>query len=94
MAKRYLDCNIKNSGFSPYVMAGIGLANASWNTPDGTTDDSVFAWQAGAGIGFKASDKVTVDLGYRYFTTRDLNFYGFLYSAASSNILAGIRIDI
>lgn len=60
---------------TPYVGGGIGYA---WNELDnyGVTgldvlddDDSGFAWQLGAGLGFAVSEQATVSLDYRYFST-------------------------
>lgn len=93
MANGYLDYNMNNSSASPYVMAGIGLADASisggnWGSSSSSTE---FAWQVGAGVGIKASDKTTVDIGYRYLSPSDADFDGRSVSLASSNIIAGIR---
>jgi outer membrane autotransporter protein len=60
---------------TPYVGGGIGYA---WNELDnfGVTgldvlddDDSGFAWQLGAGLGFAVTEQATVSLDYRYFST-------------------------
>jgi opacity protein-like surface antigen len=93
MANGYLDYNMNNSSASPYVMAGIGVADASisggnWGASSGSTE---FAWQVGAGVGIKASDKTTIDFGYRYLSPSDADFDGRKVSLASSNIIAGIR---
>jgi opacity protein-like surface antigen len=93
MANGYLDFNMKDTGVSPYVMAGLGLANTSWNVPGDSFHDSGFAWQVGAGIGIKATDKVTIDLGYRYFNAGDSKFSFRTYSVASHDILAGLRYN-
>ena len=37
-------------------------------------DDTVFAYQAGAGLGYRISDATTVIVGYRYFGTSDVKF--------------------
>ncbi len=37
-------------------------------------DDTVFAYQAGAGLGYRISDATTVVVGYRYFGTVDVKF--------------------
>jgi opacity protein-like surface antigen len=93
MANCYYDINLNKSSVSPYVMAGIGGAsiNAKVNTSDETK--SVFAWQLGAGVGVKAANNLTVDLGYRYLkASKFKDNYG-EYTASSSNILAGVRYD-
>jgi opacity protein-like surface antigen len=93
MANGYLDYDMKNSSVSPYVMAGLGVADASisggnWGSSSSSTE---FAWQVGAGVGIKASDKTTIDIGYRYLSPSDADFDGAKVSLASSNFLAGIR---
>ena len=45
-------------------------------------DDTAFAWQAIAGFAWKATDRLNVDLTYRYLGTSDLNF-------TSTNAAAG-----
>ncbi|HKR86782.1 MAG TPA: outer membrane protein, partial [Phenylobacterium sp.] len=37
-------------------------------------DDTAFAWQAIAGVAWHATDRLSVDLTYRYLGTSDLNF--------------------
>ena len=94
MANGYYDICIKDSDVSPYLTGGIGLASVKVKeSGDTTLDESAFAWQLGAGVGFKASENVVVDLGYRYFKTSDVtsNDGTSDISVAGSNILAGIR---
>jgi opacity protein-like surface antigen len=104
MINGYADFDLGGS-ITPYAMAGLGIANvevkehseynfsngvSQWND-DSFTED-VFAWQIGAGIGFKASENVTVDLGYRYFAASDviLSEDETISSIATSNILLGV----
>ncbi|TLU82149.1 MAG: porin family protein [Chlorobium sp.] len=93
MANGYLDYDMKDEGISPFIMAGLGLADVSHNFPGGNDNSSVFAWQAGAGIGIKASDKVTFDVSYRYFSPADATLDGHKVSFGSHNIIAGVRMD-
>ncbi|WP_256372356.1 outer membrane protein [Chlorobaculum sp. 24CR] len=86
---------MSNGDVSPYVMAGLGVADASisdgnWGPSSSSTE---FAWQLGAGLGIKAAKNTTFDLGYRYLSPSDANFDGAKVSLASSNIVAGIRYD-
>jgi len=97
MANGYADFEM-NDGVSPYVMAGVGIANcdvSGKSSSDDYSDDStVFAWQVGAGVGVKAADDITVDLGYRYFATADIDLDVSGYddmSFATSKILLGMR---
>jgi opacity protein-like surface antigen len=60
--------------------------------------DGVFAYQAGLGLGLKASDHVIFDLGYRYFGTLDPEFErtdgSVLKSDISSHsLLLGLRLQ-
>ena len=94
MANGYRDFAIKDSAISPYVMAGLGVAsvNVSNNAGSNRIDTSVFAWQAGTGIGVKASDNVVIDLGYRYFKAADASTTdGFDYTFSGSKFLVGAR---
>ncbi len=99
MANGYYDLSIKDSSVSPYLTAGLGMANVKVDGTDGTfIDDSVFAWQVGAGVGFKASENVVVDLGYRYFKAADVTDKTdpadtVDVSISGSNILAGVRYN-
>ena len=94
MANGYYDICIKDSGVSPYLTGGIGLASVKFEDMGVTSlDESAFAWQVGAGIGVKASENVVVDLGYRYFRVTDVTSKDGTadLTVAGSNILAGIR---
>jgi opacity protein-like surface antigen len=65
----------------PYIGGGVGgaqvtaqidsIANVSVGFDE---SDWVFAYQAGAGIGYKITEAATVQLGYRYFGTSDPEF--------------------
>lgn len=56
--------------WQPYLGAGIGAAYIE----AGSLDDTVFAYQALAGIGYNVTDNGTITLGYRYFATQDPSF--------------------
>jgi len=91
MANAY--CDLGGSVITPYVMLGAGATTISVEYLGYTADDTVFAYQAGAGIGLKASDNVTFDVGYRYFKPSNINAFGLSdVTFSSSNILAGVRI--
>jgi opacity protein-like surface antigen len=94
MANGYLDYDMKDEGISPFIMAGLGYASVSDNWTGGSSSDGALAWQVGAGVGIKASDKVTFDVSYRYFKTGDVTINGATLTTGSHNILAGLRIDI
>jgi opacity protein-like surface antigen len=92
MANAYCDL-MGDSVITPYVMLGAGATTISVEYLGYTADDTVFAYQAGAGVGLKASDNVTFDVGYRYFKPSNINAFGLSdVTFSSSNILAGVRI--
>jgi len=94
MVNGYRDFAIKDPNVSPYLMAGLGFVQAEETEYGVTTiDETVFAWQLGAGVGIKVADKVAIDLSARYFSpsevsdiTDTVNF-----SVSSMNVLAGVR---
>lgn len=64
----------------PYIGLGAGVARVRMenvSTLGGTVvddEDTVFAWQAGAGVGLQAFQHLAFDLGYRYFQAVDAKF--------------------
>jgi len=96
MANGYYD--FKTSGkIKPYVMAGLGIAHIKADDYPGSPapwlDDSYFAWQLGAGIGYEVSANTTIDVGYRYLKPEGIEcaFHATDVSWESHNILVGIR---
>ena len=75
---------------SPYIGAGVGgtrvrakAANRVVGTvpnlsaANGFNDTAAgLAWQGLVGVGFKLSDRLTMDLGYKYFNAPELEFDG------------------
>ena len=96
----YIDF-FNNSPITPFVTAGVGGAYVELNDfkvpgewgPGYDADDTVFAWQVGAGIGYALTPQLTFDLKYRYFATSDPEFDGTEVEYASHNIYAGIRLN-
>ncbi len=92
------------SPFTPYGGAGLGLANVSFNdvsTPYVYLDDSVLvtSYQLALGLGIDlVEERVLLDLGYRLFTTSEIEFENsFGYTVAedhyvSQTLLATLRI--
>ena len=88
------------SAFTPFISVGIGFANVEVNdmnvpglgTPEYSDDDTVFAYQVGAGVGYAVNDKVSLDVKYRYFATSDLEFDTTEVEYSSHNVYAGIRV--
>ena len=78
----------------PFLGAGMGLARVEANSNDlGDEDDTVFAYQAIAGIGFPLTHVTTLDLQYRYFATADPDFNGTDVEYQTHNFFAGLRFD-
>ncbi|MBN4016631.1 OmpA family protein [Rhodospirillaceae bacterium AH-315-P19] len=71
-----------------YVGAGLGIANVSFNgVAEGgaallDADDSVFAYQAIFGVSHALSDRLSINLDYRYLTTVNPEFV----TAAATNV--------
>lgn len=61
---------------TPYLGAGIGVAQVSMDDPSFPIDDddTVFAYQLAAGVAFDLTPTLALDLGYRYFATTDPEF--------------------
>lgn len=79
--------------FEPYVMGGIGLGNleVDFDDFDVDEDDTVFAFQAGAGINVPVG-VVTLFGGYRFFGTSDPEFDGVEAEYNSHNLEVGVRV--
>ncbi|WP_041466370.1 outer membrane protein [Chlorobaculum parvum] len=90
MANAYYDIDT-GSDITPYLMAGAGWAHvdSSWDE-----SDDVFAWQVGAGLGFKVADCTTLDLGYRYLRPNKFDLgEGDNTKWAVHNIMLGLRYN-
>ncbi|MDH3565866.1 MAG: porin family protein [Desulfobacteraceae bacterium] len=92
---------VNDSAFTPYISAGLGYAQIDLNDfnvagsgeSDYSDDDSVFAYQVGLGVGYAVTEKVTIDVKYRYFATEDLEFDTTEVEVASHNFLFGVRFN-
>ena len=62
----------------PYIGGGLGFARVSVNDlsilgiPSTDDDDSVFAYQLGAGAAWEIDPNLAVTFDYRWFATQDL----------------------
>ena len=92
---------INSSAFTPYISAGLGFAQVEFNNLDisglgfsgSNNDDTVFAYQLGIGIGYAVTEKVTIDVRYRYLDTEDSEYDTTKAEFASNNVLFGMRIN-
>jgi len=65
---------MKANGQLSNVPGVITGANPAFQNLVINDDDTAFAWQAIAGVAWHATDRLAVDLTYRYLGTSDLNF--------------------
>ena len=78
----------------PFLGAGMGLANIDAGSAAlNNSDDTVFAYQMIAGIGFPLTHITTLDLQYRYFATTNPEFDGIEAEYETHNFFAGLRFD-
>ena len=66
------------SSFTPFGLIGLGVANAEVKVTeienysvDIEEDDTVFAFQAGAGVAYALSPTVAIEVSYRFFGTME-----------------------
>jgi len=92
MANGYMDFKMDGE-VSPYLMGGVGFTTITGKSGSASTDDTVIAYQVGAGVSMEASENVAIDLGYRYFATGEADglIDEWTASFASSKILLGMR---
>lgn len=108
MANCYVDFH-NSSRFTPYLVGGVGVAVLGleniYGTDTGsgnasklyhTNNDAVFAYQAGAGLGYAINRHFSVDVGYRYFGTSNGSLNNDYPKASglkyhSHDIVAGVK---
>jgi len=108
MANCYVDFH-NSSRFTPYLVGGVGVAVLGLENTYGTdtvsgnvsklyhtNSDAVFAYQAGAGLGYAINRHFSVDVGYRYFGTSNASLNNDYPKASglkyhSHDIVAGVR---
>jgi len=100
MINGYVDFS-NSSPFTPYLMAGVGVAYVEINdvtfTNGGSTilvrdeDDTVLAWQVGAGLSYAFNEMVSMSVDYRYFATSDPEFTDVDFEYDSHNVLASVQ---
>lgn len=90
---------INKTAFTPYITAGIGMAILELNVLTiagckiGSADDTVFAYQVGAGVGYAVNKNYTIDLKYRFCSTTEPEFNGVKSEFGSHNIYLGLRYN-
>ena len=110
-----LDYFSGDDAITPFFGGGVGFANVnptiSGTNPAGAPVSPLtiaygdsktgFAYQGIAGLAFQLAENVSLDLSYRYFATKKLNFVGTLNGApaaidaaySSHNLMAGLRVS-
>ena len=108
MANAYFDLH-NASPITPYWGGGIGVAVLNLSDTSGfnplvgreflyeENDDTVFAYQAGAGLEIALNPIISLDVGYRYFGTATARFESGLTGSTelkfeSHNALVGVRV--
>lgn len=98
MGNVYYD--IRNqSNVTPYLGGGIGFSvvnfeSGVWDNNYSysySEDDTVFAYQLGAGVCIDLNKKVALDIGYRYFGTEDIQLPTTKVEFSSHNVIVGAK---
>lgn len=95
------------SPVTPYLGGGIGFATLHLSDTNGfgnvqgfthlydDSNDTVFAYQVGAGMGIAITNRYSLDIGYRYFITEKANLDGDFISSnfrlESHNAMVGFK---
>ncbi len=91
---------MNKSAFTPYITAGISMAEVKFDdmtipgddTFSASDDDTVFAYQLGVGISYALTEMVNIDVAYRYRGFDDLKFDTTTAEYDCHNIYAGARV--
>lgn len=94
---------VNSSPLTPYISGGIGVARVEENDFGGgqmvtgkvwiSEDDTVFAYQVGAGVAYDLTKNLTIDIKYRYFATAELGFGEVKATFANHNVYFGFRYN-
>ena len=83
LANVTLSCPIPRTIVVPYIGVGAGGSTMVFDTDGfgdnyvglyGSDSDTVFAWQARAGLRFRLNSQMSLGIGYKYFATEDFSF--------------------
>jgi OmpA-OmpF porin, OOP family len=98
MLNGYFDFK-SQSQWTPFLGAGLGMAKVDvenvtiGNIVIGDADDTVFAYQFIAGLGYAVTPNTSIDISYRYFATADLDLEGTDAEYDSHNFMIGARFS-
>lgn len=87
MANAYYDFN-RGGRFQPYIGAGIGYGRIDVT---GNDDQDAWAWQAMAGVAVGLTDRLDLDIGYRYFDMPEADFGTFNVEEIHQAVTVGLR---
>ena len=102
LANVYYDF-VTSSPWTPFLTAGLGWAQVEVNDMkfpqdlrSWSEDDSVFAWQVGAGVSYAVDSNFDIELKYRFMMTDDLELADYrdryeVDGPSSHNIYLGMR---
>ena len=85
------------SWFTPFVDAGIGWTNHKLTMSYPVSgvkfkmDDDSFTWSLGAGISAKLTNRLNLDVGYRYYDMGDLDEFNAKTSVTYQEVYVGVR---
>jgi opacity protein-like surface antigen len=78
--------------YTPYIGYGMGFAFHEANIQDlGNREDKAIAYQLKTGIDIEFSRKLSLLVGYRYFTSNNPKYGYFTAKTASHSIEAGVK---
>lgn len=80
------------SMFTPYIMAGVGITNIQYefrgyNRQPVKFEEDNFTWAVGGGVSAKVTNRINVDLGYRFLNMGEIE----KASVRAHEFYAGIR---
>ncbi len=89
------------TAFTPYITVGVGGYHIEFKSDNtyGLRNDFDVAYQVGAGVNCKISDRFSLDLKYRYFSGADPQLkrvddrFTKLFEVGDHQLMAGIRIS-
>ena len=85
--------------FTPFISAGLGYTNNKLNIKNTSVDTTLnikansFTWSLGAGISAKVTNRLNMDIGYRYYDMGDgeLNIYNGKTETSDHEVYMGVR---
>jgi OmpA-OmpF porin, OOP family len=88
MINGYYDFN-RGGGWEPYV--GVGVGYGSLDISGAPDEESSWAWQAMAGVAVPLTERLDLDVGYRFFRMEDVEFTGADVEYEHQAVTLGLR---